>query len=185
MISISQIEISLVRAYSSHIREVYGDTETDEGQNSLLKVLCAYEADLHRKIEGKYGSLGYLANVLKPGLRTAAELMDRILKQDPIAMEGWHHGAEASNQIQMVYSLLSSTVLELSKPIIEIEGFDPELKWIFDSEREALPPHLDGAINNKIEIVVRDTRSDSSARVAQPESRCMSFCIMCSLVASA
>ncbi len=133
-----QTRLNLIEAVSEFFREGNKGSDLDEGQQRIQKLLTIYRNDTIRKMNDRPGSLDYLFNELKAGVRLAASLMEQTREEyGDEYLTDWYHGKEPQNFVEGFYNLLSATVLELTVSIVEIEEQWPEFKRQFDEERAA------------------------------------------------
>lgn len=133
-----QTRLNLIDAVSEFFREGNKGSDLDEGQQRIQKLLTIYRNDTIRKMKDRTGSLDYLFNKLKVGVRLAASLMEQTREEyGDEYLTAWYHGKEPQNFVEGFYNLLSATVLELTISVVEIEEQWPEFKRHFDEERAA------------------------------------------------
>lgn len=133
-----QIRLNLIDAVSAFFREGNKGSDLDEGQQRIQKMFTIYRNDTVRRMQDRPGSLDYLFNELKVGVRLAASLMEQTQEEyGDEYLTTWYHGKEPQNFVEGFYNLLSATVLELTVSVVEIEQQWPELKRHFDAERAA------------------------------------------------
>ena len=132
MISIQELQLNIVRAYISWVRELYPNEE--DGADRLILVLRIYEWHLRRYAQRKPATPDQIAT-LKHGIRQAEILLLDIFENEPAMMAGWYLGCIEKNEAQRLANLLSQLSLELTKEVIANEALYPALKPMFDRER--------------------------------------------------
>jgi hypothetical protein len=132
-----EIRLNLIDLVIEHVKDVYQEPAPDEGQKSLLELLNIYRADTVRIMRGESGSLDYLFDNRKVGVRLAGLLMEQVLENESQSLIGWYQGVEPNNMVQFLYNLMAETALELSWSIQQIESYHPHLQAQFDLERAA------------------------------------------------
>jgi hypothetical protein len=136
MQSQSQIELNIMRALATHVKEVYANVDEDDGQHDFIAILDAYEKDFSRIMAGIDGDLNYLCDVLKPAFRSAAKLMGDIYRLESASLENWYVWQEPRNRVQLLFAFLEKVMQSLATSILEVETQYPEMQHIFDAERE-------------------------------------------------
>ena len=132
-----EIRLNLINLMIEFVNECYEDIVPDADHESLLTLLKIYRTDTMRRMKGEHGSLEYMFDNLKVGVRLAGSLMDKIRDEESQSLIGWYHGIQPQNMAQHFFNVLSETALELSWSIMEIESYYPKYKAMFDGEREA------------------------------------------------
>ena len=133
-----QTRLNLIDAVSEFFKDGRRDSDLDEDQQKIQRLLTIYRNDTIRRMEDRGGSLDYLFNELKVGVRLAAQLMEQTREEyGDEYLTTWYHGKEPQNFAEGFYNLLSATVLELTVSIVELEEQWPEFKRHFDEDRAA------------------------------------------------
>jgi hypothetical protein len=132
----SQIRLRLIDLVAEYVTATCGEFGPDQ-ENPLLTLLAIYKEDTLRRARGLRGSLDFLWDRLKVGVRLAGTLMQELQESDGDLLHGWSYGAPPLNMMQRLYTLLYETSLELKWSIQEIESQHPDMRMMFDLERDA------------------------------------------------
>ena len=100
------------------------ESSSDQGEDTfrLLKVLKVTRAEVvRRRVECRPGSLETVFSELKPAVRVACDLMHQLKEHHYDELRDWQFGKLSQNLAESLYSLLHSTVAELTIGIVEIE----------------------------------------------------------------
>jgi hypothetical protein len=143
MLSIQQIQLNTVRAYSAHIKALYPNEE--DGADRLLMVLRIYEWHLVRYQTNLPATLDQLGT-LKHGIRQGELLLLDIQENEPELMEGWRVGCTSTNEAQFLANLLWELIMSLTQEIVHTEELHPGLKAEFDRERAEYRVMLEDAL---------------------------------------
>lgn len=132
MMSRTQLRLNILRAYISHVQNLYPNEE--DGADRLLLVLRIYEWHLNR-MHSKHSVSFDQLTMLKTGVRQAELLLNDILLNESNNMTNWFAGCTAENTAQELANLTSEVIEELTQEIAANEALYPELKFVFDRER--------------------------------------------------